>query len=106
MAVEKPTGRGLGLDAAKETATLARLNLDDAACKQLSSELEAVLEHMACLDEVDTDGVEPLTHVLTDTLRLRADEIEESFEQSDALAAAPKADDGCFVVPAAIPAKR
>ena len=89
---------------AAEVAALARLELTPEACEALASDLAAVLEHMAVLDEVDTDGIEPMTHVANLELRLRPDDVDESLDQETALAGAPSQEDGCFKVPAAIKA--
>ncbi len=96
--------RILGSEAA-EIAVLARLALGPEECAELATELGAILEHMAVLDEVDTDGIEPMTHVTDVDLRLRPDEVTESIDQHVALSAAPHSDDGYFVVPAAIHSK-
>jgi aspartyl-tRNA(Asn)/glutamyl-tRNA(Gln) amidotransferase subunit C len=83
-------------------ARLARLELDDAEATRLAAELGAIVEHMAALARVPTDGVEPMTHALPVDLALRADRVEPSLPVDLALAAAPDRDGDGFRVPAAI----
>jgi len=87
---------------AAEVAALARLALSPDECQALAGDLGAVLEHMACLDELDTTDVVPMTHASDLTLRLRPDDVDESLDPDDALDAAPVTSDGRFKVPAAI----
>jgi aspartyl-tRNA(Asn)/glutamyl-tRNA(Gln) amidotransferase subunit C len=87
----------------EELALLARVALTDAEVEALRGELGAILDHMAVLREVDTTGVEPMTHAVPMTLRLRADVPGPSLSQDEALAGAPRVADGHFVVPAIIP---
>jgi aspartyl-tRNA(Asn)/glutamyl-tRNA(Gln) amidotransferase subunit C len=83
-------------------AHLARLALTDAELDRFAGELSAILDHVAALAEVDTDGVEPMTHAVPITLRLRDDEPRPSLAVEVALADAPAVRDGCFEVPAII----
>ncbi len=103
----------IDIQIARETAQLARLQLDDLECKQLAADLEAVLEHMSILDHLDTDEVEPLTYIgsivgareQSEAMTLRPDQIEESLTPEVVLAGAPQTEEGYFVVPAAISTK-
>jgi len=85
-----------------EIARLARLALRDDEAERLRAELTAILTHMDALAAVDTTGVEPMTHAVPMTLRLRADVPAPSLDQDQALAGAPDVADGFFVVPAII----
>lgn len=85
-----------------ELAHLARLALDDATRERLRGELGTILAHVAHLGEVDTDGVEPMTHAVAMTLRLRPDEPAPPLPVEVALAGAPAVRDDSFVVPAVI----
>jgi aspartyl-tRNA(Asn)/glutamyl-tRNA(Gln) amidotransferase subunit C len=91
-------------DEVAEIAQLARLALTDGELDSLRGELAAILDHVAALREVDTTGVEPMTHAVPTTLRLRADDAEPSLPAEVALRAAPLERDGCFEVPAIIKA--
>ena len=77
-------------------AHLARLALTDDELDRFAVDLTSILDHMAALAEVDTDGVEPMTHAVPITLRLRADVPRPSLPAEVALADAPAVRDGCF----------
>lgn len=83
-------------------AHLARLALTDEEVEGMRGELAAILDHVAALGEVDTTGVEPMTHAVPMTLRLRADEIAPPLPVEVALADAPQVRAGGFVVPAVL----
>lgn len=86
-------------------AHLARIHLTDGELDRFAAELTTILDHMAALAEVDTTGVEPMTHAVPTTLRLRDDRPRPSLPPEVALADAPAVRDGCFEVPAIIAAK-
>ncbi len=94
----------VGREEAVEIAQLARLALGDAELDAFAGELSAILDHFAALQEVDTSGVEPMTHAVPTPMRLRADAAAASLPVEVALADAPAARDGCFEVPAIIKA--
>lgn len=87
-----------------EIAQLARLALSEAELDALRGELAAILDHVEALREVDTTGIEPMTHAVPTALRLRADVASASLPVEVALADAPAVRDGCFEVPAIIKA--
>jgi aspartyl-tRNA(Asn)/glutamyl-tRNA(Gln) amidotransferase subunit C len=91
-------------DEVAEIAQLARLAMSEAELESLRGELAAILDHVAALREVDTTGVEPMTHAVPTTLRLRPDVVEPSLPVEVALDDAPAPRDGCFEVPAIIKA--
>lgn len=86
-------------------AHLARLALSDDELARFAGELTTILDHVAALAEVDTDGVEPMTHAVPITLRLRDDRPQPSLPVEVALADAPAVRDDCFEVPAIIAGK-
>jgi aspartyl-tRNA(Asn)/glutamyl-tRNA(Gln) amidotransferase subunit C len=65
----------------------------------MARELSAVLEHVARIEELDLDGVEPTAHVVDVTGALRADEPRPCLPRDVALAQAPAAGEGGFLVP-------
>ncbi len=81
----------------EQIALLARLALEDGEIERLRGELTAILAHMDVLAEVDTTGVEPMTHAVPTEMRLRADEVGASLDE--ALSGAPDAAGGLFQVP-------
>jgi aspartyl-tRNA(Asn)/glutamyl-tRNA(Gln) amidotransferase subunit C len=89
-------------DDVEQIALLARLALDDRELEEMRVDLTAILGHMDVLAEVDTTGVEPMTHAVPMALPLREDRVLPSLSVDQALAAAPDKQDDCFRVPAAI----
>lgn len=80
-------------------ATLARLKLEDAEVESLRGDLAAMLEYVDRLSTVDVEGVEPTTHAVPLTMRLRPDERRPPLPRDEALDNAPDAEDGMFRVP-------
>jgi aspartyl-tRNA(Asn)/glutamyl-tRNA(Gln) amidotransferase subunit C len=80
-------------------AALARLEFDPGEEARLTGQLDAILEYMSQLGEVDTAGVEPTSHVLPLTNVMRDDVVRDGLSTADALANAPDADQGHFAVP-------
>jgi len=65
----------------------------------MAEEMSQILDYVEKLDELDTSGVPPMSHVLDVTNVYRDDEIEERIDQDQALEPAPEAEQGYFVVP-------
>jgi len=84
-------------------ARLARLRLREEEIAPLAAELSAVLEHVARIGELDLEGVEPMSHVVSDDLApahgLREDVPRTCLAREVALAQAPAVSDGGFSVP-------
>ncbi|MEK9831687.1 MAG: Asp-tRNA(Asn)/Glu-tRNA(Gln) amidotransferase subunit GatC [Rhodospirillaceae bacterium] len=89
----------LDTDTVRRIARLARIHVDDADLAPLADELNNILGWIEQLDEVDTDGVEPMTSVVEMVQRLRADQMNDGNLQDEVLANAPAAADGFFAVP-------
>ena len=70
--------------------------------EKLVPELNNILGWVEQLGEVDTDGVEPLTAVIDQKLRLRDDAVNDGDVRDDVLANAPEAQHGFFAVPKVI----
>ncbi len=83
----------------EQIALLARLALDADEVERMRQELSAILGHMDVLAEVDTDGVEPMTHAVPMDLPLRADVAGPSLDHEVALSGAPDTAGGLFSVP-------
>ncbi len=80
-------------------AGLARIAMSDDALEPMARELNQILAWVEQLDEVDTDGVEPMTSVVAVTLPQRSDRAADGAPIDDLLTNAPETDDGFFVVP-------
>ncbi|HLL22986.1 MAG TPA: Asp-tRNA(Asn)/Glu-tRNA(Gln) amidotransferase subunit GatC [Kofleriaceae bacterium] len=86
----------------EEIALLARIALAPDELARMQVELGTILEHFGVIAAVDTTGIVPMTHAVPKDLPLRADDVEPSLSQADALAGAPKRAGELFVVPAII----
>lgn len=83
-------------------AKLARLTLREQEVPALTEQLIKILGHVAQLDEVNTDGVEPTAQVGVERLPFRPDEPRPCLPRERVLATAPETAGGGFVVPAFI----
>jgi aspartyl-tRNA(Asn)/glutamyl-tRNA(Gln) amidotransferase subunit C len=86
----------------RHVARLARLALGDGEIDRMVPELNNILGWVEQLGEVDTDGVEPLTAVVENKLRLRDDVVDDGNVRDDILKNAPDAQHGFFAVPKVI----
>ena len=83
-------------------ANLARLYFSEEEKEELMGILNNILDYFDKLSELDTENVEPLTHILPVQNVMREDEEKGTTGQESALANAPKHDRGHFVVPRVI----
>jgi aspartyl-tRNA(Asn)/glutamyl-tRNA(Gln) amidotransferase subunit C len=86
----------------RHIARLARIGMSDSEIEALVPELNNILGWVEQLGEVDTDGVEPLTAVIDQKLRLRDDVVNDGNIRDEVLANAPEAQHGFFAVPKVI----
>ena len=86
----------------RHIAKLARIGMSDAEIEALVPELNNILGWVEQLAEVNTDGVEPLTAMIDQKLRLREDVVNDGDIREDVLANAPEAQHGFFAVPKVI----
>lgn len=78
---------------------LAKLELDDEERKQAKRDMEELLDYIDCMNELDTTGVESMSHVFHAENVFREDEVTGQDMREDILANAPEQKDGMFVVP-------
>jgi aspartyl-tRNA(Asn)/glutamyl-tRNA(Gln) amidotransferase subunit C len=83
-------------------AQLSRLSFEGDAKEVMRQDLEKILEMCEKLNEVDTEGVEPLIYMSDTENVLREDEVVQSISHEDALKNAPKKDSDFFRVPKVI----
>ncbi len=91
----------------KRIASLARIAITDEDAARMAPELGNILGWIEMLEEVDTTGIEPMTAVIPNTLRLRddvvnADPLTGGGIREQVLANAPAAEHGFFGVPKVI----
>lgn len=83
----------------ERVAVLARLRLTEEEKSQLTLQLDAILDYMAQLAQLDTDGVEPFRHELDTDGSLRDDAVLNRPDPESLLANAPDRDGTFFKVP-------
>ncbi|MBA4542836.1 MULTISPECIES: Asp-tRNA(Asn)/Glu-tRNA(Gln) amidotransferase subunit GatC [Thermoactinomyces] len=84
----------------QKVAALARLKLTEQEADQYTVQLNNILQFAEKLNELETEQVEPTSHVLPMANVLREDEVVPSLPREKALANAPDQQDGMFRVPA------
>ena len=91
----------MSIDAAtvRRVAHLARIKTPEDRLEPLAAELNGILAWIEQLNEVDVDGVEPMTSNVHQPLRLREDVVTDGGKVDLVLSNAPKSADGFFVVP-------
>lgn len=87
------------LENVEYVAALAQLQLDDETKQRLQKEMGDILNYMEKLDELDTNDVQPMMHVLSMTNVFREDVVGESLNEQAVFKNAPDAQDGYFLVP-------
>lgn len=89
----------LTVEQVHKVAGLARLSLSDNEIAKQTVHLNALLEQFDKLNELDVSGIEPTAHSVPIFNALREDVALPSLPREAALANAPEARDGCFIVP-------
>ncbi|MFH1158229.1 MAG: Asp-tRNA(Asn)/Glu-tRNA(Gln) amidotransferase subunit GatC [Pseudomonadota bacterium] len=91
MSIDKNTVR--------KVARLARIRTTDAEAEVLSGELSNILKMIGQLNEVNTEGVEPMTSVIEMQMPGRGDAVTDGGIPEKILSNAPEQTAGFFVVP-------
>lgn len=86
-------------DLIKYLESLARITLTEEQEKKVGTELQDILTYIDMLNELDTDGVEAMSHCFPVTNVMRDDVVEPSMTPDEITANSPESQDGCFVVP-------
>lgn len=82
-----------------KVAKLARLKLTGDELDVFTAQLGQILDYVHILDQLDTEGVEPMAHAIDLANVVRDDEIQDSLPREAALSNAPKTDGQSFLVP-------
>tara|TARA_R110002020_G_scaffold106325_10_gene247515 strand:- start:432 stop:734 length:303 start_codon:yes stop_codon:yes gene_type:complete len=93
---------GVSPDDVKKIARLSRLHVETDQLQPLADDLNGILGWIEQLNEVDVEGVEPMTCAVDMAAPLREDVISDGGKREDILKNAPKKDDGFFVVPRSV----
>ena len=91
MSIDKAT--------AARIAKLARIEVDEATLPALAEEFNMILGFIEQLNEVDVEGVEPMTSVTPQRLKRRKDDVNDGDQQEKVLSNAPDAREGFYAVP-------
>ena len=83
----------------RKVAKLARLDLSEAEIEEFAGQLSAILDYVARMNELNTDGVEAMAHCLPINNVFRDDVVKESLGTEKTLANAPQRDGAFFKVP-------
>jgi aspartyl-tRNA(Asn)/glutamyl-tRNA(Gln) amidotransferase subunit C len=86
-------------------AELSRLSLSETEVLAMERDLERILDYMASLQELDTEGVEPTAHAIALDTPLRSDQPAAAMDPELAVANAPQRAGTAFVVPRVIDAE-
>ncbi len=89
----------IDLETAAKVAKLARIKVEEDALPALASEFNTILGFIEQLNEVDVDGIEPMTSVTPQRLKRREDVVTDGNMQDKILSNAPDAREGFFAVP-------
>ena len=83
----------------QDIAALAKLEFDEQSAKQMKADLEKIIGFVDKLNEIDTEGIEPLIYLSGEVNVLREDEVKAVISQVEALKNAPEKDSDYFKVP-------
>lgn len=83
-------------------ARLARIALSPDDVQRFTAQLSGILDHFDALAAVDTEGIEPTAHPLPLSNVMREDSVAPSLTQADALANAPRSEEGYIRVRAVL----
>ena len=86
-------------ETARRVAKLARIRVEEQDLPALAKEFNTILGFIEQLNEVDINGVEPMTSVTPMRLKRREDVVTDGSMQDKVLSNAPDAREGFFAVP-------
>ncbi len=86
-------------DTIEYVAALAKLKLEEDQKEKTIQDLNRILTYIDTMNELDTDGIEPMSHAFELKNVFREDVVTNEEYTEALLANAPVKKDGCFVVP-------
>lgn len=89
----------IDLETAARVAKLARIRVNEDDLPALANEFNTILGFIEQLNEVDVEGVEPMTSVTPMRLKRREDKVTDGHQPKKVLSNAPDAREGFFAVP-------
>ena len=92
----------LDRDTVEHIAALARIGLSEDEIERMREQLSSILEHIASLEDVDTDDIPPTAQVIQMQNVMRDDIVQPSLPRDVVLANAPRSEDGYLKVNAVL----
>jgi aspartyl-tRNA(Asn)/glutamyl-tRNA(Gln) amidotransferase subunit C len=92
----------LSREAVEKVSLLGRLRLTAEELDRMTAQLGQIVDYMALLTELNTEGVEPMAHAVELSNVFRDDVVKPSLPREEALANAPHHDGDCYLVPAVL----
>ena len=92
----------LDRDTVEHIAALARIGLSEDEIERMREQLSSILEHIASLEDVDTDDIPPTAQVIQMQNVMRDDIVQPSLPRDVVLANAPRSEDGYLQVNAVL----
>jgi aspartyl-tRNA(Asn)/glutamyl-tRNA(Gln) amidotransferase subunit C len=92
----------LSLDDVQRIALLARIAIEPGEAQTVLDGLNRVMELIGEMQAVDTTGIEPMSHALDVTQRLREDVVSEADRRDQYQSVAPAVERGLYLVPKVI----
>ncbi|HWT76648.1 MAG TPA: Asp-tRNA(Asn)/Glu-tRNA(Gln) amidotransferase subunit GatC [Mobilitalea sp.] len=83
----------------KYVAALAKLSVSEEEKQKIAVDLDRILDYIETMNGLDTEGIEPMSHVLPVKNVFREDVVTNTDNREQLLKNAPKQKDGCFAVP-------
>lgn len=80
-------------------ANLSRIKLDENEISEMQSQMSEIVNYMDILNQLDTENIEPLSHIFNITNIMRDDEVRDSYEREEILKNAPAHTEEAFIVP-------
>lgn len=80
-------------------ASLSRLKLAENEVDEMKNRMSELVEYMGILNQLDTENIEPLSHIFAIENVLRQDTVVPSYSRDDILSNAPEHTEEAFVVP-------
>ena len=80
-------------------ANLSKLEFNEEEKVEITNDMNRMLDFVEQLNELNTDGVEPLIYMLEEEIEPRKDEVKQSLSQNEALKNAPEKDSDFIMVP-------
>jgi aspartyl-tRNA(Asn)/glutamyl-tRNA(Gln) amidotransferase subunit C len=99
---EKDMAQKIDHETIENVCILAKLALDEKAKETAKEDMQKMLDYVEKLNELDTDGVEPLTHIFGSENVFREDVVTNGDQKEAMLANAPQAKEWQYQVPKTI----